>query len=329
MIDGRVVVDAHMHVPRLSTVAPAWLQWAYDFGRDSGWREVFGADGDPVPARLEARLDAEGVDVALLFAEYSPRTTGIQPVEDVLPIIAHDPARLRLVANVNPEVHSCPVAEATRQLDLGAVALKVHPVHGGFHPADGQLYPVYELCAARGVPVIVHTGGSIFPGSDPEAGDPRLMAQAIADFPGIQFVLAHGGRGRWYADAARMALESGNVWCDLAGLPPKRLPAYYAGFDLAELATKWIFGTDWPGVPGVADNVRALAALGLPSDVLAGVLSGNAARVYLEGSASFTSLSASSASSAPPVTSAPPGTPEPSAPPESPPSPEPPADSSR
>jgi uncharacterized protein len=109
-------------------------------------------------------------------------------------------------------------------------------------------------------------------------------------------------------------------------LPPKRLPAYYAGFDLAELATKWIFGTDWPGVPGVADNVRALAALGLPSDVLAGVLSGNAARVYLEGSASFTSLPASSAPSAPPVTSAPPGTPEPSA---SPPSPGPPADSSR
>ena len=51
--------------------------------------------------------------------------------------------------------------------------------------------------------------------------------------------------------------------------------------DLPRLATRWIFGTDWPGVPGVARNARALAALGLPGDILTGVLSGNAARVYL------------------------------------------------
>jgi predicted TIM-barrel fold metal-dependent hydrolase len=143
------------------------------------------------------------------------------------------------------------------------------------------MYAVYELCAERGVPVIVHTGGSIFPGSRPEAGDPALMSQAVADFPGVQFVLAHGGRGQWYSGAARMALDRANVWLDLAGLPPKRLPDYYTGFDLTELAAKWIFGTDWPGVPGVARNARAVAALGLPDDVLAGVLSGHAAQVYL------------------------------------------------
>jgi uncharacterized protein len=283
MIDGRTVVDAHMHVPRLSTVTPAWLQWAADYGRDSPWRSVFGPDGDPVPARLDALLEAEGVDVALLFAEYSPRATGIQPVEDLLPIIAHDPARYRLVANVNPELHRSPVTEAVRQLDLGAVAMKVHPVHGGFRPDSPEMYEVYDLCAERGVPVIVHTGGSIFSGSEPGAGDPKLMSQAIADFPGVQFVLAHGGRGQWYADAARMALDRGNVWFDLAGLPPKRLPDYYAGFDLAQLARKWIFGTDWPGVPGAARNARAVAALGLPGDVLDDVLSGNAFRVYLGG----------------------------------------------
>ncbi len=280
MIDGLAVVDAHMHVPRLSTVAPAWMQWAVDFGQDSGWQDVFDADGDPVPARLDALLDAEGVDVALLFAEYSPRATGIQAIEDLLPVIAYNPRRFRLVANVNPLLHTPPVAEAERQLDLGAVAVKVHPVHGGFAADRADMYPVYELCAARGVPVVVHTGGSIFPGSQPEAGDPKLMDAMISDFPGVQFVLAHGGRGGWYADAARLALERDNVWLDLAGLPPKRLPAYYAGFDLPALAARWIFGTDWPGVPGTARNVRALADLGLPDEVLAAVLAGNAGRVY-------------------------------------------------
>ncbi|HEY7880847.1 MAG TPA: amidohydrolase family protein, partial [Streptosporangiaceae bacterium] len=195
----------------------------------------------------------------------------------------HNPGRFRLVANVNPAVHADPAAEAARQLGLGAVAVKLHPVHGAFRPDAGALYPVYDLCAERGVPVIVHTGGSIFPGSESEAGDPGLMRQVIADFPGVTFVLAHGGRGHWYADAATLALAGPNVWIDLAGLPPKRLPGYYAGFDLPALARRWIFGTDWPGVPGVARNARAIAALGLPGDILAGVLSGHAAQVYLRG----------------------------------------------
>jgi uncharacterized protein len=280
MIDGRPVTDAHMHVPRLSTVTPAWLDWAADYGKTSPWRTVFDENGDPVPARLDALLDAEGVDAALLFAEYSPKATGIQPIEDLLPIIAHNPARFRLVANINPEIHDPAVAEAARQLDAGAVALKIHPVHGAFRPDAEQLYDVYDLCAQRNIPVIVHTGPSIFPGSLPEAGDPRLLAEVTTRFPGVQFVLAHGGRGGWYDDAAQMALEQDNVWLDIAGLPPKRLPDYYEAFDLAVLAARWIFGTDWPGVPGTKLNVRALAALGLPSDVLDAVLYGNAHRVY-------------------------------------------------
>ena len=105
MIDGRPVTDAHMHVPRLSTVSPAWMDWAVQYGKDEPWHDVFDTAGDPVPARLEALLDAQGVDTALLFAEYSPRATGTQPIEDLLPVIAHNPARFRLVANVNPEVH--------------------------------------------------------------------------------------------------------------------------------------------------------------------------------------------------------------------------------
>jgi uncharacterized protein len=280
MIDGLAVVDAHMHVPRLSTVSSAWLRWAVEYGRDSGWQTVFDQAGDPDPARLDALLDAEGVDAALLFAEYSPASTGIQPVEDLLPLIAHNPGRYRLVANVNPVLHTPPAAEAERQLNLGAVAVKVHPVHGAFRADREDMYPVYDLCAARGVPVIVHTGPSIFPGSRAEAGDPKLIDPIVAAYPGVSFVLAHGGRGHWYGDAARMALTRDNVWIDLAGLPPKRLPGYYAGFDLPALAAKWIFGTDWPGVPGVARNARAIAALGLPDDILAGVLVDNARRVY-------------------------------------------------
>jgi predicted TIM-barrel fold metal-dependent hydrolase len=132
----------------------------------------------------------------------------------------------------------------------------------------------------RGVPLVVHCGTSTFPGSTNAYADPMLLDAVLRDFPDLQVVLAHGGRGWWYDAAAFLALSRPTVWIELSGLPPKRLPEYYARFDLARLARKWIFATDWPGVPGTAANARVVAGLGLPDDVVPLVLGGNALQIY-------------------------------------------------
>ncbi|MGH3437543.1 MAG: amidohydrolase family protein [Sciscionella sp.] len=280
MIDGETVVDAHVHAPRLVTLKPAWREWAERFSGPHSWRDAYDDAGNPVPERLDALFAAEGVDRVLLFCEYSPRATGIQPIEDNLPIVEFNPRRFRLVANINPHLHHPVASEVERQLDLGAVALKIHPVHGGFSPADAELYRAYEVCAQRGVPVILHSGTSSFPGARARFGDPQLLSDVVEDFPELQFVFAHGGRGWWYDAAAFLALAKPNVWLDLAGLPPRKLPEYYAKFEFARLATRFVFGTDWPGVPGTSRNIAALRALDLPVDVLRDVLSGNAAKIF-------------------------------------------------
>jgi len=279
MLDGMPLIDAHQHPVRLSTVKPAWMDWAERFGQP-GWREAYTADGEIIPQAFAGLMQAEGVDHVLVICEYSPKTTGMQSAEDLLPLTAHDPGRFSLVANVNPHLHYPVDAELARQLALGAVALKVHPVHGGFSPADPALYPAYQACVAEGLPVVVHCGTSSFPGSVNEMADPALLLPVLRDFPGLTVVLAHGGRGWWYDAAASLALLHENVWIELSGLPPQRLPHYYARFDLRRLARKFIFGTDWPGVPGITSNARGIAALGLDDDVLAGVLAGNALAVY-------------------------------------------------
>ena len=99
------------------------------------------------------------------MSEYSPRVTGIQPVEDLLPLLEHNPRRFRLIANLNPHLHHPITDELERQLALGAAAVKLHPVHGGFSPTEGVLYLVYQRCAELGVPVVFHTGTSTFPGA--------------------------------------------------------------------------------------------------------------------------------------------------------------------
>ncbi|MGH3993152.1 MAG: amidohydrolase family protein, partial [Pseudonocardiaceae bacterium] len=93
-------------------------------------------------------------------------------------------------------------------------------------------------------------------------------------------VLAHGGRGWWYDATAFLALTYENVWIELSGLPPHRLPSYYAKFDFRRLARKCIFGSDWPGVPGIAANARALTKLDLDEADLRLILSDNALAVY-------------------------------------------------
>ena len=105
-------------------------------------------------------------------------------------------ARLRPVANINPHLHYPVVRELARQVSLGAVALKIHPVHGGFEARDRMLYPAYAWAQDRQLPVqIVHCGTSTFSGSANAYADPVLLDDVFRDFPDLAVVLAHGGRG--------------------------------------------------------------------------------------------------------------------------------------
>ena len=130
------------------------------------------------------------------------------------------------------------------------------------------------------MPVVLHCGTSTFPGCVEPFADPVLLDDVLRDFRWLDVVLAHGGRGWWYDAAAFMALSSERVWIELSGLPPSRLRDYYAGHNWARLTRRMIFGTDWPGVPGIARNARAVAELCPDEETASLVLGGNAARVY-------------------------------------------------
>jgi predicted TIM-barrel fold metal-dependent hydrolase len=279
VIDGAPLIDAHVHAVRLPTIKRSWKEWADRYGTP-GLYDLYDDSGTIVPQLFDEYMENEGVDVAVLFCEYSPRSTGIQPVEDLLPILDHNPARFRLMANLSPHLHFPLVDELKRQMSLGAVGLKLHPVHGSFPPNDRSLYPVYAFCEAERFPVVFHCGTSVFPGSTNRYANPELIEDVARDFPDLTIVLAHGGRGWWYDAAAFMALMRENVWIEVSGLPPKRLPDYYKNYDFERLAKKMIFGTDWPGVPGPRKNAEAIANLGLERETLEGVLHKNAATVY-------------------------------------------------
>src|SRR6185437_13939392 len=181
MLDGRPLIDVHLHAARRPTVKLDW-QTTWLAGFDSPEvEEVYDQTGTIRPDAFD-RLLAAGSD------------------------------RVRFAANINPHLHYPVADELQRQLELGAIALKVHPVHGGFPANDRALYPAYELCQAAGLPVVVHCGTSTFPGALNQFADPVLLDDVLRDFRSLQLVLAHGGRGWWYDAAAFLALTNPNVW---------------------------------------------------------------------------------------------------------------------
>jgi predicted TIM-barrel fold metal-dependent hydrolase len=256
LLDGIPLIDAHVHTARLPTLKMSLEEWTGPFqGGVDLLLELYDDEGTMIPARFDEYMAEEGEDVAILFAEYSPKSTGIQAVEDMLPILEHNPDRFRLMANVNPHLHYPLVEELRRQISLGAVGLKLHPVHGSFPPNDRMLYPAYAYCESENVPVVFHCGTSVFPGATNRYADPALIEDVARDFPDLTIVLAHGGRGWWYDAAAFITLMRENVWIEISGLPPKRLPDYYKNFDLERLARKMIFGTDRPSPTSASQGI--------------------------------------------------------------------------
>ena len=93
-------------------------------------------------------------------------------------------------------------------------------------------------------------------------------------------MLAHAGRPLWVDQATFLARRFPNVWLELSGIPPLRLLDYLPR--LGELASKSIFGTDWP-VPGVSDmgkNIESFRSLGLSSEQQRMIFEENPRKVF-------------------------------------------------
>ncbi len=90
-------------------------------------------------------------------------------------------------------------AELDRILTLGLRLLKVHPPHQLLFPndylhGDKDLELIYRTMEANEIPVMFHTGTSIFPGARNKYGDPIYLDDVAVDFPKLKILLAHGGR---------------------------------------------------------------------------------------------------------------------------------------
>jgi predicted TIM-barrel fold metal-dependent hydrolase len=101
------------------------------------------------------------------------------------------------MGGVHPRSVTDAAAEVRRAASLGVRALKLHPPHMAVAPneylqgLDG-LRALYEEAERLGLPVMIHTGTSVFPGARSRLGEPMAVDDVAVDFPRLTIVLAHG-----------------------------------------------------------------------------------------------------------------------------------------
>jgi hypothetical protein len=194
--------------------------------------------------------------------------------------------RLLAMGSVHPLYQRPAGAEVERLHAMGIRALKVHPPHQGFAAnayRTGEipgLVSMYAKAEALGMPVMIHTGTSVFPLARNVYADPMAVDDVANDHPKLRIVLAHAGRPLYMETCLFLARRFPNVFLDVSSIPPARLLHYVPR--LAEFADKILFGTDWPapGVRSIAENLAGIRALGLPDDVLQKLCWQNALRVF-------------------------------------------------
>ncbi len=243
------------------------------------------------PGKFLEYLDESGVDRAVLINYVAPDVVGYNDSanEFVSAFAAHDPRRLVAVGGLLP-THRDPAGRVEELVSrLGIRGVKIHPPHQLIAPngyIDGSatgLREIYRACERLRVPVIVHTGTSVFPGARNRFAHPMLLEDVAIDFPELTLVMAHGGRPLWMEEAVFLARRFPRVYLELSSIPPARLLQYFPR--LEELAPKVLFGSDWPGpgVPDIGGNLRAFRSLPLSESARERILVTNPDRVFPRG----------------------------------------------
>lgn len=269
-----MIIDFHVHTAYYRSRTPAYMELLQ---RGWGDRLDWMLETYSSPQAFLGLMDEAGIDYAVILAELAPITSGIAANEDVAEFCSHSP-RLIPFASIDPNTSQNPADELEKWVcHQDFKGLKLYPTYQHFYPNETKLYPLYGKAQELGIPVLLHIGSSIFTGARLKYGDPIYIDDVAVDFPELKLLMAHSGRPFWYEKALALARIHTNVYMEVSGLPPKNLLTYFP--ELERIAHKVVYGSDWPGVPTIKENITALQSLKINEDAKRKILGENAARL--------------------------------------------------
>jgi uncharacterized protein len=282
MINGIRVTDCHMHIQPWKQMKPDVMEVMIRGQEDPDflWELMYD------PTLLLEVMDRDGIDRVGMVNYPAPNTMGPDATTNLHSVryAEANPQRLIPYGGVHPRTTTNAVRDVEAAIELGIRVLKIHPNHQEL-PANAYtdglraLADIYRTCETHGLPVMIHTGTSIFPRARCRYGNPLEIDDVAIDFPDLTIIMAHAGRPLYMAEAFFILRRHKNVWVDLSGIPPKGLLEYFPR--VTEVGQKVLWGTDWPspGVKTMRGNVEQFLSLPLPDEMKRGTLQDNPERL--------------------------------------------------
>lgn len=225
------IIDSHVHLYDVGFWSPCWFDYVAE-----GWASsdddrqpehvrgrIEPGMADPDGTRLLAQMTAAGIDASVVLTldwELGfPEATPVS-IEEIHARYARAAAasegRLRIFAGVDPRRPNAVEIFETAIREYGMCGLKLYPPTG-FHAYDPVVYPLYERCAEWGLPVLIHTGGTIGL-LRPRFARPADLQDIQADFPNLTIWFGHSGGAMWWEEAIHIAANGRNSYLELSNL---------------------------------------------------------------------------------------------------------------
>jgi predicted TIM-barrel fold metal-dependent hydrolase len=281
--DGQVpcrAIDFHVHLP-----TPDWLDGSmagYVEAAEAYFRSPVQRASLAELAERYRRLETR----AILLAWDAETATGRPrvPNETVAAACRDHPGVFTGLGSVDPHKGEAAVAEVANIAALGLRGVKFHPSLQGFAPDDPAFEPLFAACEQHGLLALFHTGTSGIGARQPggqgiklDYARPVRLDAVAAAHPRLTVVAAHFG-WPWHMELVAMALHKTNVYIDISGWSPRRIPAEVISELSGRLSGQFLWGSDFPFLTPER-CLRELDDLGLPGAVRDQVLHANAARI--------------------------------------------------
>src|SRR5947207_150001 len=192
-----MITDCHVHIQPVEMFKPAAL--AVMKKKRPNFDEI--VEFCRSPRKFLSHLDEIGIERAVLINYVAPELMGFTPEVNrfVVNYCKEEPRRLIPCGSMHPRHTTNAQRDMEQIVRLGIRMIKVHPPHQLLFPNDylngvKELGVIYRVAEQNGIPVMIHTGTSIFPGARNKYGDPIYVDDVAVDFPKLIILLAHVSR---------------------------------------------------------------------------------------------------------------------------------------
>ena len=235
-----MIVDCHTHIFKY----PGHISEEFAAEADALSR------GKPLDHHVPPERHWKGmanVDKAIVFGIRAFHSGLFSPNEYIADYVNAHPEKLIGFAAVDPVEDNVQDILEHGVDDLKLRGVKLGPIYQNIHPLDDRMWPLYEFCEKRNLPILIHQG-TTFPRRAPlKYSLPILLEDVAMKHPSLKMIIAHMGHP-WIEDTIVLIRKQPNFYADISALHYRPWQFYNALIMAKEYGVlrKLLFGSDFP-----------------------------------------------------------------------------------